>query len=151
MTEASATIDEEKLAAARRRLSAAIRMFFGREDDLAIQTVASAAYEALNDLRKILRKDAGAEFDLKNAGTLPLLMLAHSAYIDVTSDSIWPEGVILWVYFNTVEGTKDAVQEEFKEFVDALDRLGPNQRLHFCSVWVEKLKQTGTADSNSIH
>lgn len=40
-----------KLTAARRQLCAAIRMFFVREDELAIHTVASAAYRVISDLK----------------------------------------------------------------------------------------------------
>ena len=40
-----------KLAAARRLLRAAIRMYFHREDELAVHTVAAAAYGILKDLK----------------------------------------------------------------------------------------------------
>ena len=41
-----------KLAAAQRQLRAAIRMFFGQEDELAVHTVASAAYRLTRDLKE---------------------------------------------------------------------------------------------------
>jgi hypothetical protein len=41
-----------KLAAAHRQLRAAIRMFFAGEDELAIHTIASAAYRIIADLKK---------------------------------------------------------------------------------------------------
>lgn len=41
-----------KLAAAKRQLQAAIRLFFLEEDELAIHTVASAAYGLLKDLKR---------------------------------------------------------------------------------------------------
>ena len=41
-----------KLAAAKRQLQAAIRMYFLEEDELAIHTVASAAYGLLKDLKR---------------------------------------------------------------------------------------------------
>lgn len=41
-----------KLAAAKRQLQAAIRLFFFEEDELAIHTVASAAYGLLKDLKR---------------------------------------------------------------------------------------------------
>lgn len=40
-----------KLAAAERQVKAAIRMFFGREDSLAVHTVAAAGYQLLADLK----------------------------------------------------------------------------------------------------
>ena len=47
-----AEIHVTKLAAAQRQLRAAIRMFFGPEDELAVHTVASAAYRLTRDLKK---------------------------------------------------------------------------------------------------
>lgn len=46
-----AALHVTKLAAAKRQLQAAIRLFFLEEDDLAIHTVASAAYGLLKDLK----------------------------------------------------------------------------------------------------
>lgn len=47
----SAKLHVTKLAAAERQLRAAIRMYFAGEDELAIHTVASAAYRLLADLK----------------------------------------------------------------------------------------------------
>jgi hypothetical protein len=44
------TVQITKIAAAQRQLDAAIRMFFGREDELAIHTVAAAAFQVFRDL-----------------------------------------------------------------------------------------------------
>jgi len=46
----SGTVHINKIAAASRQLDAAIRMFFTKEDDLAVHTVASAAFRILRDL-----------------------------------------------------------------------------------------------------
>lgn len=46
------TLHVTKLAAAKRQLQAAIRMFFLDEDELAIHTIASAAYGLLKDLKR---------------------------------------------------------------------------------------------------
>ena len=46
-----------KLAAARRQLSEAIRMFFAGADELAIHTVASAAYSVISDLKSKRGRD----------------------------------------------------------------------------------------------
>ena len=46
-----AEIHLTKLAGARRQLCSAIRMYFAGEDDLAIHTVASAAYRVISDLK----------------------------------------------------------------------------------------------------
>ena len=49
---ATATLHVTKLAAAKRQLQAAIRLFFLEEDELAVHTVASAAYGLLKDLKR---------------------------------------------------------------------------------------------------
>jgi hypothetical protein len=49
------------LAAASRQLNAAIRMFFVKEDELAIHTVASAAFRILRDVTKKRGKNFTAE------------------------------------------------------------------------------------------
>jgi hypothetical protein len=46
------TLQISKIAAAQRQLDAAIRMFFQREDELAIHTVAAAAFQILRDVTK---------------------------------------------------------------------------------------------------
>lgn len=48
---ATARLHITKLAAAQRQLRAAIRMYFGGEDELAVHTVAAAAYRVLADLK----------------------------------------------------------------------------------------------------
>src|SRR5712671_6006157 len=48
---ATASLHVNKLAAAKRQLQAAIRMFFMPEDELAVQTVAAAAYGLLKDVK----------------------------------------------------------------------------------------------------
>ena len=50
-----------KLAAAQRQLCAAIRMFFDGEDELAVHTVASAAYGILRDLKAERGRDEAAD------------------------------------------------------------------------------------------
>lgn len=58
---AKATLHVTKLAAAKRQLQAAIRLFFLREDDLAVHTVASAAYGLLKDLKRDRGKNEAAD------------------------------------------------------------------------------------------
>jgi hypothetical protein len=48
----AASLHVTKLAAAKRQLQAAIRLFFLEEDELAIHTVASASYGLLKDLKR---------------------------------------------------------------------------------------------------
>ena len=72
-----------KLASAGRQLHAAIRMFFSGEDELAIHTVASAAYHVITDLKDFRGRDESADYFLRGvfytvrdyrAGTLPSYM-----------------------------------------------------------------------------
>lgn len=60
----SGEIHITKLAAARRQICAAIRMFFAREDELAIHTVASAAYGLLRDLKAERGRDEAGDYYL---------------------------------------------------------------------------------------
>jgi hypothetical protein len=46
------TVQISKIAAAQRQLDAAIRMFFQREDELAIHTVTAAAFQILRDVTR---------------------------------------------------------------------------------------------------
>jgi hypothetical protein len=50
MSEAASIVHINKIAAAGRQLDAAIRMFFGKEDDLAIHTLGYAAFRILRDV-----------------------------------------------------------------------------------------------------
>lgn len=69
-----------KVAAAQRQLRAAIRLFFAEEDELAVHTVASAAYRLSADLKSERGRDEVADFYLVSVfyvvrdfrrGTLP--------------------------------------------------------------------------------
>ena len=53
-----------KLAAARRQLLEAIRMFFAGQDELAVHTVASAAYRIIADLKEKRGRDEAGDFFL---------------------------------------------------------------------------------------
>ena len=57
-----AEIHITKLVAARRQLQAAIRIFFAGEDELAVHTVASAAYRLIADLKQSRGRDEVADF-----------------------------------------------------------------------------------------
>lgn len=57
----SAKIHVSKIAAASRQLDAAIRMFFEKEDDLAIHTIASASFRILRDVTEKRGKNFTAE------------------------------------------------------------------------------------------
>lgn len=78
------TVHVKKIAAASRQLDAAIRMFFVNEDELAIHSVASAAFRILRDLIKkrgnnladeVLRQGIYAVAQQYAKGVLPKEML----------------------------------------------------------------------------
>jgi hypothetical protein len=80
MQETSAKVHVTKPAAAQRQLRAAVRMFFASEDELAVHTVASAAYRLLTDLKADRGRDEVGDFYLTSIfycvrdfrrGTLP--------------------------------------------------------------------------------
>ncbi len=60
----SAQLHIPKLVAARRQLRAAIRMFFLCEDELAIHTVASAAYRIISDIKMKRGRDEVGDYYL---------------------------------------------------------------------------------------
>lgn len=64
MTESSAQLHITKLAGAQRQLRAAVRMFFAGEDELAIHSVASAAYRVLSDLKAERGRDEVGDYHL---------------------------------------------------------------------------------------
>ena len=213
-----------KLLAARRQLCAAIRMFFADEDDLAIHTVASAAYRVICDLKsqrgrdevgdyyltsifyvvrdyrrgtlpsnfadnpetmKWIRKTAeqlpiteSSRFEdikasvspdvakeywvqrnkvsnfLKHAGrdastyistdevdNLSLLMQALASYLDLASDDIGPEGFVLWIYHAVDSGMTEGLPMKCQKIVTGLEHLSRNERLEFCSEFLNKLKE----------
>lgn len=53
MASSGQSVPVTKLGAAQRQLDAAIRMYFSGEDELAVHTVAAAAYALLQDLKRI--------------------------------------------------------------------------------------------------
>jgi len=55
------TVQISKIAAAQRQLDAAIRIFFDREDELAVHTVAAAAFQVLRDVTKNRGKNFTSE------------------------------------------------------------------------------------------
>ena len=88
---ASATLHINKLAAAKRQLQASIRMFFQPEDELAVHTVAAAAYGLLKDIKKDRGMSEAADVQLTSVfyivrdyrrGTLPAHMTSDPAFMD---------------------------------------------------------------------
>jgi methylphosphotriester-DNA--protein-cysteine methyltransferase len=80
MNTTGASVHITKLAAAERQLRAAIRLYFAEEDELAIHTVASAAYRLINDLKAARGMNEAADTHLASIfyvvrdfrrGTLP--------------------------------------------------------------------------------
>lgn len=86
----TAMLHVTKLAAAKRQLQAAIRLFFMEEDELAIHTVASAVYGLLKDLKLDRGRSEAADSYLTmffylvrdfRRGTLPAHMTSDPAMI----------------------------------------------------------------------
>ena len=83
-----ASLHITKLAAAERQVKAAIRMFFAREDSLAVHTVAAAGYQLLADLKAKRGMNEAADVHLTSIfyavrsfrrGTLPKNMTENPA------------------------------------------------------------------------
>ncbi len=136
---------------ARRLLAAAIRLFFEGEDEAAVTALASRADGLLREARMARGGVAAPKPEVpKSAGSLPQLVLAHGAFVEATGESVWPEGIVLWVYFNAVAGTGEAVQADFAEFVTAIEGMAPDKRRRFCRAWIDKLKDTMAPDGSRI-
>jgi hypothetical protein len=91
---ATVSVHINKLAAAKRQIQAAIRMFFAPEDEIAVHTVAGAAYGLLKDLKKARWMSEAADAYLTSIfyvvrdfhrGTLPSHMTSDTA--SITADS----------------------------------------------------------------
>lgn len=87
---ASASIHITKLAAAKRQLQSAIRMFFMPEDELAVHTIAAAAYGLLKDIKRERGMNEAADAHLTTyfylvrdfrRGTLPDHMTSDPAFM----------------------------------------------------------------------
>ena len=85
-----AEIHITKLVAARRQLQAAIRMFFAGEDELAVHTVASAAYSLIKDIKRSRGRDEVADvysamlfYNVRDyrRGTLPRNLADNAEYM----------------------------------------------------------------------
>jgi hypothetical protein len=86
-----ASLHINKLSAAKRQLKAAIRMYFQSEDELAVHTVAAAAYGLLKDIKKSRGMNEAADSYLVSIfyvvrdyrrGTLPPLMTSDPAFME---------------------------------------------------------------------
>ena len=213
-----------KLAAARRQLLESIRMFFAGQDELAVHTVASAAYGIIKDLKTQRGRDEAGDYFLTmifyavrsyRRGTLPprlaedlkfmdwvskmaerlpitastqydevkvhldpettrqfwtrtnraanflkhadrdaadslsldeidnlhLLTLAFGSYRDLVQGAVEPEseGLVLWIYFNTVTGQKDDLPNPFRRVAARLEELPDEQRLSICFDWLKSM------------
>ena len=73
-----------------------------------------------------------------------LLMFAYSAYLDVAGGrtAIEPEGWVLGVYFNVLHGIP--LKEEFRPLAQKLEPLDDDERLAFCSDYIEYMKSRWT-------
>lgn len=85
---ATASLHVNKLSAAKRQLQAAIRMHFLPEDELAVHTVAAAAYGLLKDIKRSRGMSEAADWYLVSIfyvvrdfrrGTLPKTMTSDPA------------------------------------------------------------------------
>ncbi len=88
---ANASLHITKLAAAKRQLQAAIRLFFMPEDELAVHTIAAAAYGLLKDIKRDRGMNEAADAHLTTyfylvrdyrRGTLPDHMTSDPAFME---------------------------------------------------------------------
>ena len=221
-----ADIHITKLEAARRQLCAAIRMYFSAEDELAIHTVASAAYGIIRDLKaqrnrdevgdnfltsifyavqeyktgklpsylannpefmkwisetaqqlpitestkfddvkvqassdtkkefwrkrnkvsnflKHADRDSSAHISVGEIDNLFLLMQVQSSYCDVAQhSSLGAEGLVLWIYFTVELEVVEGMPKKFEDIARNLENLSREERLEFCSIWLDEIKDS---------
>lgn len=148
MNNTTKTFRITKLEAAHRQLKSAIRLFFIDEDELAVHTVASAAYRLISDLKKKQGQSEPADFylislfyiirDFRN-GTLPTYITENPELMDWVANlsSQFPIEVDLSIEDITASIDKATeasfwkTQNKTSNFLkhadhDAEDRLGVN-------------------------
>lgn len=120
----TAKVHLNKLAAAERQLKAAIRLFFAEEDELAIHTVASAAYGILKDLKLARGRDEAGDFYLAaivgmvrgfRKGNLPTSIVDNEklmAQLQKASES-FPADLTRFNYAKYEMTIPDALRHEF--------------------------------------
>ena len=86
-------------------------------------------------------RDASDYISTDEVENLFLLMLALAAYSDLTSDNIGPEGFVLWLYSNVDKGMIEGMPTEYQELATNIESLSRNERLNFCSVYLNELKE----------
>lgn len=117
---ATATLHVTKLAAAKRQLQCAIRLFFRHEDDLAIHTLASAVYGLLKGIKQDRGMDEAADThrisifyvvrDFRR-GTLPSEFTSNpKAMAEIEG---WANALTLITADSKIEDVKVAVPQEF--------------------------------------
>ena len=86
-------------------------------------------------------RDAADSLSLEEIDNLHLLMLAFSSYLNLVQGAVEPEseGLVLWIYFNTVTGQKDDLPKPFHRLAARLEELPDEQRLAICFDWLKSM------------
>jgi len=73
-------------------------------------------------------------------------MRAYCAYIDLINDNMGPEGFVLWIYFNAINGIAEGMPEAFKKSASELAKLDPNDQIDFSAKLLHDMKKADSAD-----
>jgi hypothetical protein len=92
-------------------------------------------------------RDAKGHISLQEIDNLNLLTLALASYSDLIEDDLGTEGIILWIYFNVVTETKEALPEQYRGIANDLYEYDPETQLRTCSLFIERMNQRGVQHS----
>jgi hypothetical protein len=88
-------------------------------------------------------RDASAHVSMDEVDNLQLLMQAYGAYVDLVHDGLQNEGLILWLYYCVANGITEGLPTRWQEITSKLERLIPEERLRWCSAFIQGLNEAG--------
>jgi hypothetical protein len=86
-------------------------------------------------------RDPDSNIALEEVDNLHLLIQALCSYVDLVSDDLGAEGLVLWMYFCAVSGMKDQLPPKLLSIAVQLEDLDCNDRLNLCSQLLRKMNE----------
>jgi hypothetical protein len=117
-------------------------------EDVSVSVSSSVAKEfwqkrnAVSNFLKHAVRDAKAHIALDDVDNLHLLMQAYSAYVDLVHDELETEGLVLWLYHGVATGIIEGLPSRYRDIAMKLQKLGPDERLHLCSMLIRELSES---------
>ena len=86
-------------------------------------------------------RDESDHISLDEVDNLFLLGLACSSYLDVDKDGLGIEGMVMGVFLSVTQGNAESLSEDLQGFSAYLEPLSHDERLKFCSNWLQEWNQ----------